>query len=200
MTQFWNVFLLLIAVFGEYDLIGEGLCCRLRDLGVLLVRVMHLQRSSWLIEFCGTFASRKASPNVSHPCGLKYFLLRSTSLTKSTTLLLRTVSPLYFSSPFSFQLMSGLLFIFWYAFQNFVVDQVLFHGFRCDCHESGSAIEWTIDRIAWDVRLLTGLLFVVWFASSYPRCPWLSRVVPLEVLGALEYGGIYLLRLVPSLK
>jgi hypothetical protein len=27
---------------------------------------------------------------------------------------------------------------FWYAFQNFVVDQVLFHGFRCDCHVSGS--------------------------------------------------------------
>jgi hypothetical protein len=36
---------------------------------------------------CGTFASRKASTNVSHLCGLKYFLLRSTSLTKSTTLL-----------------------------------------------------------------------------------------------------------------
>jgi hypothetical protein len=29
---------------------------------------------------------------------------------------------------------------FWYAFQNFVVDQVLFHGFRCDCHGSGSVI------------------------------------------------------------
>jgi hypothetical protein len=32
---------------------------------------------------------------------LKYFLLRSTSFTKSTTLLPLTVSPLYFSSPFS---------------------------------------------------------------------------------------------------
>jgi hypothetical protein len=48
--------------------------------------------------------------------------------------------------------------------------------------------------------LPTGLLFLVWFASSYPWCPWLSRVVPLEVLGALESGGIYLLRLVPSFK
>jgi hypothetical protein len=37
-------------------------------------------------------------------------------------------------------------------------------------------------------------------SSSYPRCPWLSRVVPLEVLGSLGSGGIYLLRLVPSLK
>jgi hypothetical protein len=35
------------------------LCCRLRDLGVLLVWVMYLQRSSWPIKYCGTFASRK---------------------------------------------------------------------------------------------------------------------------------------------
>jgi hypothetical protein len=89
-------------LFGEYGLIGEGLCCRLQDLGVLFVWVMYLQRSSWPIKSCGTFASHNASPNVSHPCGLKYFLLRSTSLTKSTTLLPWTVSPLYFSSPFSF--------------------------------------------------------------------------------------------------
>ena len=138
-----DFFLLFLGVFGEYGLIGDGLCCRLRDLGVLLVWVMYLQRSSWPIKYCGTFASLKASPNVSHPCGLKYFLLLSTSLTNSTTLLSWTVSPLYFSSSFSFQLMSGLLFFqqelylglhcFWYAFQNFVVDQVLFHGFRCDC-------------------------------------------------------------------
>jgi hypothetical protein len=60
--------------------------------------------------------------------------------------------------------------------------------------------ETVIGRIAWDVHLPTGLLFLVWFASSYPRCPWLSCVVPLEVLGALGSGGIYLLRLVPSLK
>jgi hypothetical protein len=59
--------------------------CRLRDFGVLFV---------WPIKSCGTFASRKASPNVSHPCGLKYFLLRSTSFTTSTTLLPLTVSPL----------------------------------------------------------------------------------------------------------
>jgi hypothetical protein len=32
--QGWVLFL---GVFGEYDLIGDGLCCRLRDLGVLLV-------------------------------------------------------------------------------------------------------------------------------------------------------------------
>jgi hypothetical protein len=63
-----------LGVFGEYGLIGVGLCCRLRDLGVLLVWLMYLQRSSWPIKSCGTFASRKASPNVSHPCGLKYFL------------------------------------------------------------------------------------------------------------------------------
>jgi hypothetical protein len=48
-----------------------------------------------------------------------------------------------------------------------------------------SNIEWTIGRIVWDVRLPTGLLFLVWFASSYPRCPWLSRVVPLEVWALL---------------
>jgi hypothetical protein len=30
-------FLLFLGVFGEYSLIGDGLCCRLRDLGVLLV-------------------------------------------------------------------------------------------------------------------------------------------------------------------
>jgi hypothetical protein len=29
---------------------------------------------------------------------------------------------------------------FWYTFQNFVVEQVLFHGFRCDCHGFGSVI------------------------------------------------------------
>ena len=52
------------------------------------------------------------SPNVSHPCGLKYFLLRSTSFTNSTTLLPLTVSPLYFSSPFSIQAMLGSAFIF----------------------------------------------------------------------------------------
>jgi hypothetical protein len=63
-----------------------------------------------------------------------------------------------------------------------------------------ASVEWTIGRIAWGVCLPTGLLFLVWCASSYPRCPWLSRVVPLEVLGALESGGIYLLRLVPSFK
>jgi hypothetical protein len=28
-TQFWTSFLLLLGVFGEYVLIGEGLCCRL---------------------------------------------------------------------------------------------------------------------------------------------------------------------------
>jgi hypothetical protein len=32
------------------------------------------------------------------------------------------------------------LHCFWYVFQNFVVDQVLFHGFRYDCHGSGSVI------------------------------------------------------------
>jgi hypothetical protein len=32
------------------------------------------------------------------------------------------------------------LHCFWYAFQNFVVDQVLFHGFRCDYHGFGSVI------------------------------------------------------------
>jgi hypothetical protein len=32
------------------------------------------------------------------------------------------------------------LHCFWYVVQNFVVDQVLFHGFRCDCHGSGSVI------------------------------------------------------------
>ena len=32
------------------------------------------------------------------------------------------------------------LHCFWYAFQNVVVDQVLFHGFRCDGHGSGSVI------------------------------------------------------------
>jgi hypothetical protein len=52
-------------------------------------------------------------------------------------------------------------------------------------------------RLCWDVSLPTGLLFLVWFASSYPRCSWLSHVVPLGVLGALESDGIYLLRLVP---
>ena len=131
-------------LFGEYGLIGEGLCCRLRDLDVLFVWVMYRQRSSWLIKSCGTFASRTPSPNVSHPCGLKYFLLRSTSLAKSTMLLPWTVSPLYFSSPFLFQLMSELLFTFFnkscalaLIVFLFVVDQVLFHGFRCDCHGSG---------------------------------------------------------------
>ena len=193
-------------------------CCRLRDLGVLLVWVMYLKRSSWPIKSCGTFASRKASPNVSHPCGLKYCILLSTSLTKSTPLLPWTVSPLYFSSPFSFKLMSGLLFIFSTSVVHWPsLFLVRFPKFRCRsgpvsrvqvrlprvwvCNRrSRSNIEWTIGRIVWDVRLPTGLLFLVWFASSYPMCPWLSRVVPLEVLGALESGGIYLLRLVPSLK
>jgi hypothetical protein len=31
-TQFWTSFLLRLGVFGEYGLIGVGLCCRLRDL------------------------------------------------------------------------------------------------------------------------------------------------------------------------
>jgi len=61
---------------------------------------------------CGTFASRKTSPNVSQPYGLKYFRLRSTSLTKYTTFLLLTVSPLYVSSPLSLQAMLGSAFIF----------------------------------------------------------------------------------------
>jgi hypothetical protein len=43
----WTSFLLFLGVFGEYSLIGDGLCCRLRDLGVLLVWVMYFQRSSW---------------------------------------------------------------------------------------------------------------------------------------------------------
>jgi hypothetical protein len=47
----------------------------------------------------GTFASRKVSPNVSHPCVLKYFLLRSTSFTKSTTLLPLTVFQFPFLAP-----------------------------------------------------------------------------------------------------
>jgi hypothetical protein len=36
-TSLWTSFLLRVGVFGEYGLIGMGLCCRLRDLGVLLV-------------------------------------------------------------------------------------------------------------------------------------------------------------------
>jgi hypothetical protein len=32
-----ETFLLFLGVFGEYGLIGEGLCCRLRDLGALFV-------------------------------------------------------------------------------------------------------------------------------------------------------------------
>jgi hypothetical protein len=36
-TQFLTSFLLSLGVFGEYGLIGNGLCCRLRDLCVLLV-------------------------------------------------------------------------------------------------------------------------------------------------------------------
>jgi hypothetical protein len=95
---------------------------------------------------------------------------------------------LYFSSPFSFQLMSGLLFIF---FNNsctlvFIVFGTL-SKIRCRsgpvsrvqvrlprvwvCNRRRrSNIEWTIGRIAWDVRLPTCLLFLEWFASSYPRC------------------------------
>jgi hypothetical protein len=56
-TQFWTPFLLFLGVFGEYSLIGDGLCCRLRDLGVLLVWVMYLQRSSWPIKSCGTLVT-----------------------------------------------------------------------------------------------------------------------------------------------
>jgi hypothetical protein len=49
------------------------------------------------------------------------------------------------------------------------------------CNRRGrSNIEWVIGRIAWDARLSTGLLFLVWIPSFYPRCPWLSHVVPLE--------------------
>jgi hypothetical protein len=150
----------------EYGLIGEGLCCRLRDLGVLFVWLMYLQRPSWPIKSCGTFASRKASPNVSFPCGLNYFLLRSTSLTKSSRLVAVAPEPVK---------------------QDLIDNEFL---------ESVPKTMKAKDK----PQLPTGLLFLVWFASSYPRCPWLSHVVPLEVLGALESDGIYLLRSVPSLK
>jgi hypothetical protein len=52
-----DFFLSVSWFFWEYGLIGDGLCCRLRDLGVFVVWVMYLQRSSWPIKFCETFAS-----------------------------------------------------------------------------------------------------------------------------------------------
>ena len=163
-------FLLFLGVFAECGLIGEGLCCRLRDLGVLFVWVMYFQRSSWPIKSCGTFASRKASPNVSHPCGLKYFLL-----------LPLTVSPLYFSSPFSLQAMLGsdfifhtnssaLVFIVFGTLSNisssiasFVSVSINACGDVDTLDTSGnrrgrSNIEWTIGRIAWDARLTLRLV------------------------------------------
>ena len=99
----------IIVIFGDisnaFDRVWQkGLLYKLKSIG--------MDDTVLKIKSCGTFASRKASSNVSHPCGLKYFLFRSTSLTKSTTLLPLTVSALYFCSPFSLQAMLGSAFIF----------------------------------------------------------------------------------------
>ena len=70
-------------------------------------------------------------------CLLKYFLL-----TKSTTLLPWTVFALYVGTALHFfqqELCLGL-HCFCCAFQHFVFDHGLFHGFRCECHRSGSVI------------------------------------------------------------
>jgi hypothetical protein len=79
----------IIVIFGDisnaFDRVWQkGLLYKLKSIG--------MDDTVLKIKSCGTFASRKASSNVSHPCGLKYFLFRSTSLTKSTTLLPLTVS------------------------------------------------------------------------------------------------------------